>query len=171
VAGTSATGRENPVAKNTSITAQRRDDALLERYAPRGNECAYANLKLLTRVVTTLYDEALRPVDLCSGQLALLWAILATEPVEIGRLGVTTLTDQTTLSRTVAKLKKARLVSVRAGRDRRVKVVSLTEKGRQRFRDAMPLWEDAQRRAGTLLPLADVRALARQVRKAARAGG
>ena len=148
--------------------AQRRGDALLNGYAQRGSECAYANLKLLTRVVTTLYDEALRPVDLCAGQLALMWAILATEPVEIGRLGATTLTDQTTLSRTVAKLKKARLVSVRAGRDRRVKVVSLTPSGRQRFRDAMPLWENAQRSAGALLPLAEVRTLARQVREAAR---
>jgi DNA-binding MarR family transcriptional regulator len=152
-----------------SSAPQRRADPLLGGYAIRGNECAYANLKLLTRVVTTLYDEALRPVDLCAGQLALMWAILATEPVEIGRLGTTTLTDQTTLSRTVAKLKKARLVSVKAGHDRRVKIVSLTPSGRQRFRDAMPLWEDAQRRAGALLPLAEVRALARQVRKAARA--
>jgi hypothetical protein len=33
----------------------------------------------------------------------------------------------------------------------------------------MPLWEGAQKSAAALLPLADVRALARQVRKAARA--
>jgi DNA-binding MarR family transcriptional regulator len=157
------------MAKRTSTAAQRLGDTLLDGYAKRGNECAYANLKLLTRVVTTLYDEALRPVDLCAGQLALMWAILATEPVEIGRLGVTTLTDQTTLSRTVAKLKRARLVSVRAGQDRRVKFVSLTPTGRQRFRDAMPLWENAQRSAGAMLPLAEVRTLARQVRKASRA--
>ena len=157
------------MAKPASSALQRRADTVLDGYAIRGNECAYANLKLLTRVVTTLYDDALRPVDLCAGQLALMWAILATEPVEIGRLGVTTLTDQTTLSRTVAKLKNARLVSVKAGRDRRVKVVSLTPSGRQRFRDAMPLWESAQKSAAALLPLADVRALARRVRKAARA--
>lgn len=156
------------MAQRKSIAAQRRGDALLEGYARRGSECGYANLKLLTRVVTTLYDEALRPVGLCAGQLALLWAILATEPVEIGRLGVTTLTDQTTLSRTVAKLKKARLVSVTAAPDRRVKLVSLTPSGRQRFHDAMPLWEEAQRSANALLPLADVRAMARKVRRAAR---
>jgi DNA-binding MarR family transcriptional regulator len=159
------------MAKPPTSARPGRADPLLDGYAVRGSECAYANLKLLTRVVTTLYDEALRPVDLCAGQLALMWAILATEPVEIGRLGTTTLTDQTTLSRTVAKLKKARLVSVKAGRDRRVKVVALTPSGRQRFRDAMPLWEAAQRSAGALLPLSDVRALAREVRRASRAAG
>jgi DNA-binding MarR family transcriptional regulator len=137
-----------------------------ERYAPRGPECAYANLKLVARVLNTLYDDALRPVDLRAGQLALLWAILALEPVEIGHLGAATLTDQTTLSRTVAKLRKARLVSVRAGRDGRVRLLALTPTGRERFAAAMPLWEDAQKRAAEILPLADVRALARRVRKA-----
>jgi len=141
----------------------------IESYAPRGLECAYANLKLVARVLNTLYDDALRPVDLRAGQLALLWAILALEPVEFGQLGAATLTDQTTLSRTVAKLKKARLVSVRAGRDGRVRLLSLTPTGRERFQEAMPLWEDAQRRAAELVPLADARSLARRVRKGARA--
>ena len=42
------------------------------------------------------------PVRLRASQLALMWAILALEPVELGRLGTVTFTDQTTLSRTVA---------------------------------------------------------------------
>lgn len=145
------------------------DDALLAQYARRGSECAFANLRMLARVATSLYDDALRPVDLRAGQLALMWAILAAGPVEIGRLGEITLTDQTTLSRTVAKLKAARLVHVRPGPDRRVKLVSLTDTGRQRFQAAMPYWEDAQRRASELVPLDSVRTLARSVRRRARA--
>lgn len=143
-------------------------DPTLASYAPRGSECAYANLRMLARVAGTLYDDALRPVDLRAGQLALMWAILATEPVEIGELGRITLTDQTTLSRTIAKLRVARLVVVRPGEDRRVKVVSLSDTGRRRFAAAMPYWEEAQRNAARLLPLADVRSLARTVRKASR---
>ncbi len=152
----------------TEIPDRAVDSAAIAFYARRGNECAYANLKLMTRVLNTIYDDALRPVDLHAGQLALMWAIVAMEPVEIGRLGQVTLTDQTTLSRTVAKLKKAGLVRVRAGRDRRVKLVALTPAGRRRFGEAMPLWEEAQKRAAKLLPLGEVRALARQVRKRSR---
>jgi DNA-binding MarR family transcriptional regulator len=137
-------------------------------YVARGGECAYANMKLLSRVLGTVYDEALRPVDLRASQLALIWAIAAMEPVELGRLGRVTLTDQTTLSRTVEKLRAARLVSVRRGDDRRVRIACLTALGRQRFADAMPFWEDAQRRAGVLIPLDSVRALARRVRRATR---
>ncbi len=151
-----------------AIKSRATDPAAIASYARRGNECAYANLKLMTRVINTIYDDALRPVNLHAGQLALMWAIVAMEPVEMGKLAEVTITDQTTLSRTVAKLQDARLVQMRAGSDRRVKVVKLTAAGRRRFGQAMPLWEGAQRQAAELLPLAGIRTLARDVRKASR---
>jgi DNA-binding MarR family transcriptional regulator len=126
-------------------------------------------MKLISRVLSTVYDDALRPVELRASQLALLWAIAALEPVEFGRLGRVTMTDQTTLSRTVEKLRAARLVSVRTGVDRRVRILRLTARGKRRFAEAMPLWEIAQQRAGELLPLDQVRSLARRVRRAAQA--
>jgi len=157
------------MARSAFRTESRTNDTLLDDYAKRGSECAFANLRMLARVASTIYDDALRPVDLRAGQLALMWAILAAGPVEIGKLGLITVTDQTTLSRTIAKLKRARLVTVRTGGDRRVKIVSLSETGRQRFEAAMPYWEEAQRRAGELLPLEQVRTIARSVRRRARA--
>ena len=141
----------------------------LASYVPRGSECAYANLRLLSRVLGCVYDDALRPSGLRASQLALLWAIAAAEPVELSRLGYLTLTDQTTLSRTVEKLRAARLVGVRAGDDRRQKILRLTALGRVRFAAALPLWALAQRRARALLPLEDVQRLAKRVRRAARA--
>ena len=152
-----------------SAPASQRAAARAAAYVPRGGECAYANLKLLSRVIGTVYDEALRPSGLRASQLALLWAIAAAEPVDLGRLGYLTLTDQTTLSRTVEKLRAARLVSVRPGKDRRQKIVRMTRLGHGRFIHALPLWEVAQQRASDLLGLNDVRRLAKQVRRAVRA--
>src|SRR5579862_1901336 len=91
--------------------------AVADSYVRRGSECAFANLKLLARVVGTIYDDALRPAGLRASQLALLWAIATSEPVELGRLGSLTLTDQTTLSRTVEKLRCEGWVRVRQGDD------------------------------------------------------
>jgi len=153
------------IRESASDRAQR----VAAAYIPRNTECAYNNLKVMTRVVSSIYDEELRPVGLRASQLALLWAIRAMEPVEFGRLGATTFTDQTTLSRTVALLKRAGLVSVRVGDDRRVRVISTTAKGLARFAVAMPLWERAQARADALLSLDELRTVARKVRKAARA--
>jgi len=156
------------MARPAAGAARRNHQDVIETYAHRGSECAYANLKMLARVATNLYDDALRPVNLRAGQLALMWAILAAGPVEIGRLSHITVTDQTTLSRTIDKLRKARLVQVRPGRDRRVKLIALSDTGRQRFAAAMPYWEEAQRRADDLFPLAQVRDLARTVRRQSR---
>ena len=153
------------IRESASDRAQR----VATAYIPRNTECAYNNLKVMTRVVSSIYDEELRPVGLRASQLALLWAIRAMEPVEFGRLGATTFTDQTTLSRTVALLKRAGLVSIRVGNDRRVRVISTTAKGLARFAVAMPLWERAQARADELLSLDELRSVARKVRKAARA--
>jgi DNA-binding MarR family transcriptional regulator len=141
--------------------------ATLDRYAQRGRDCAYGNVRMIARSVGSLYDETLRPVDLRAAQLALLWAILATEPVEMVRLGAITLTDPTTLSRTVANLRQTGLVNVRRGNDGRTKMLSLSAHGRERFAAAMPYWEEAQRRVARLLPVLDVRALARRVHKVA----
>jgi len=157
------------MAKPNRESAGERAQRVTAAYIPRNTECAYNNLKVMTRVVSSIYDEELRPVGLRASQLALLWAIRAMEPVDFGRLGSTTFTDQTTLSRTVALLKKAGLVSVRVGDDRRVRVISLTPKGVERFAVAMPLWDRAQARADALLSLEDLRSVARKVRKTARA--
>ena len=157
------------MAKSNRESTGDRAQRVAVAYIPRNTECAYNNLKVMTRVVSAIYDEELRPVGLRASQLALLWAIRAMEPVDFGRLGATTFTDQTTLSRTVALLKRAGLVHVRVGDDRRVRVITLTPKGLERFAVAMPLWERAQNRADELLSLDELRNVARKVRKAARA--
>ena len=80
-------------------------------------------------------------------------------------------TDQTTLSRTVDKLRRAGLVAVEAGEDRRVRMLRLTAKGRRQFANAMPFWEEAQRRMDRWLSVARLEDFARQARRRARSGG
>ena len=135
-------------------------------YVHRGRrECAFSQLKLIGRLVNTVYDRALEPVGLRASQLALMWAIVALEPVDMTTLGAITYTDQTTLSRTVQTLRKMRLVSVKPGEDRRVKLLALSPGGKARFAAAMPYWEHAQRDAARLMPLEMVNELGRQVRQ------
>jgi len=136
-------------------------------YVHRGRrECAFSQLKLLGRIVGTIYDQALEPVGLRASQLALMWAIVAMEPVDMTRLGATIHTDQTTLSRTVQTLRRMRLVSVKPGPDRRVKLLALSATGKARFAAAMPYWENAQRDAGRIMPLDVISALGKQVHRA-----
>ena len=145
------------------------DDDVVSAYAPRGAECAFANLRLLARVVGGVYDEHLGAAGLRASQLALMWAIVASEPVEQKVLERITRTDQTTLSRTVEKLRAAGLVIVAPGPDRRVRHIRLSARGRRAFAGAMPHWEAAQQEAAAWFSLAGLTNLGRAARRMSRA--
>jgi len=140
------------------------DAATLEAYARRGRECAFANVRMLGRIIGAYYDEALRPADVRASQLALMWAILASEPVDHKTLGRLTRTDQTTLSRTVDHLRDAGLVRIEAGEDRRVRVLRLSPRGRRVFLRAMPYWEEAKRAVAEALSLTKLAAMSKAAR-------
>ena len=103
-----------------------------------------------------------------ASQLALLWAIAACEPVDITRLSEVTATDQTTLSRTLDKLRRSGLVDAEAGDDRRMRVMRLSTAGRDRFAEAMPYWDAAQQELERWLSLSTLKKLARRARRLAR---
>jgi DNA-binding MarR family transcriptional regulator len=54
--------------------------------------------------------------------------------------------DRTTLTRNLKPLEKRGLVRVAEGDDRRVRVVTLTPRGRGALAAALPLWKKAQER-------------------------
>jgi DNA-binding MarR family transcriptional regulator len=124
---------------------------------------------MLGRVVGAFYDEMLRPADVRAAQLALLWAIVAREPVDQKELGRITETDQTTLSRTVEHLRTAGLVIVEPGTDRRTRSIRLSPRGRAAFMRALPFWEEAQRRLAESVSLDELARLARAARRFSRA--
>jgi DNA-binding MarR family transcriptional regulator len=134
-------------------------------YRRRGRECAFANLKLMSRAIGSLYDEVLVPSGLRASELALLWAIVALEPAPMSALADATLTDASTLSRTISRLCDEGLCRIAHGADRRARIVATTALGRRRFRHAMPHWERAQALARDLVPVAEIERLARHVRR------
>jgi DNA-binding MarR family transcriptional regulator len=148
--------------------AARDDAARIAALVPLGSACAFANARMLGRIVGTFYDEMLRPADLRAAQLALMWAIAAREPVDQKALGRVTQTDQTTLSRTVENLRAAGLVNVDAGSDRRMRLIRLSPRGRRAFARALPYWREAQEALAGTVSIEDLARLARAARRFAR---
>src|SRR5579875_1751174 len=113
--------------------------------------CVAVRLRLLNRVVTNFYDEALRPLDLKVSQLNIL--------IVTARLGLARPTqvceilqlDASTLSRNVKPLQAHGWVEVVPGEDARAQPFRLTPKGKRLIEEAVPAWEEAQRRASELL--------------------
>ncbi|MBD1916118.1 MULTISPECIES: MarR family winged helix-turn-helix transcriptional regulator [Cyanophyceae] len=106
--------------------------------------CMGMHVRRASRIVTQVYDSALRPVGLGVNQFMLLAAVHLMESVAITHLAQELFTDQTTLTRNLKLLEKRGLVAINSGEDRRVKLVSLTAEGQLILTQAIPLWEQAQ---------------------------
>ena len=106
--------------------------------------CACANLRRAARVITRLYDAALRPTGLGVAQFTLLQALTTAPGISQKQLASLLEIDSTTLTRTLAPLRSARWLRSTAGDDRREVHLALTATGRRAYTRALPYWERAQ---------------------------
>ncbi len=109
-----------------------------------GEVCACYNLRRAARLVTQLFDDAMRPSGVRVTQFTLLSAICGFEPVTVGRLAAATGMDRTTLTRNLQLLERQKLVRSQPGADQREREVSLTEHGHDVLARALPHWRRAQ---------------------------
>ena len=93
-----------------------------------------------------MYNRELRPAGLELTQFALLMALNLTGETTQGDLGKLLALDTTSLTRMLRLLTKRGWIGVKAGEDRRQRLLRLTPSGRQKLRQSLPHWERAQRR-------------------------
>jgi DNA-binding MarR family transcriptional regulator len=120
-------------------------------------ECLCFRARRASRLITRIYDEALRPLGIQATQLTLLNAVtmFGERGATMARLADVLAMDQTTLSRNLRPLAAGGLLRVAAPpSDRRVRVATLTAAGRRMVADALPLWEDAHERVVDALGVA-----------------
>src|SRR6266852_670144 len=108
--------------------------------------CACQNLRRLTRLVTRIYDQELRNAGIEITQFGLLTALAIVGEANQKALSAGFAMDSTTLTRTLALLRKQGWIHVRPGKDRRERVFRLTEAGKKQIAMAQPHWQAAERR-------------------------
>jgi DNA-binding MarR family transcriptional regulator len=114
-------------------------------------DCVAVRLRLLNRVVTNLYDDALRPLGLKVSQMNILVVAARlgiAEPSQMCRL---LQMDLSTLSRNLERLRARGWIEAVRDRDARVHPFRVTDAGRELIRQAYPAWQEAQGRATELL--------------------
>jgi DNA-binding MarR family transcriptional regulator len=129
------------------------------------SECVAVRLRMLNRVITNIYDDALRPLDLKVSQMTILVAAAkmgTARPTEVcERLHL----DVSTLSRNVERMKARGWLEVVPDEDARAQPFRLTPKGKRLIEKAVPAWEEAQRRASELLGNEGISLLDKAARK------
>ena len=107
--------------------------------------CINANLRKATRAVTNLYAQEMHETELHRTQFTLLSTISGYKECTVTELAAHMAMDQTTVTRSVDKLRKAGYVEAIAGEDRRTRILRLTDSGREKVETAYPAWQRAQR--------------------------
>jgi len=130
-----------------TITPMNRHEAIRttgqapERLSP----CVCSTLRMVTRAVTQLYDDVLRPSGLRVTQFSLLATLAHLGEANLRQLEQRLAVDQTTLTRSLALLERDGVIERVPHPDGRIKAMRPTAKGRRVLDVAWPLWTQAQR--------------------------
>lgn len=108
--------------------------------------CACANLRRTARLVTQLYEQALRPTGVTGPQFTLLQSLKLAPAISQKQLAELLGIDSTTLTRTLALLRKRGWINAQPGVDRRALRLRLTAAGEREYERALPHWQSAQKR-------------------------
>jgi len=103
--------------------------------------CLCLHVQRAARALARRFDQALKPVGLTNGQFSLLMAMNRPEPAPMGQLARLLTMDRTTLTAALKPLERNGLVRMEADpSDRRSRLLSLTDKGRETLAAALPIW-------------------------------
>lgn len=122
--------------------------AMIDKVA---NECIAVRLRMLNRVVTNIYDDALRSLDLKVSQMNILVAAAkmgTARPIEVCEY---LHLDVSTLSRNVERMRARGWLEVAPDEDGRSQPFRLTPQGRKLLEQAVPAWNKAQQQVKKVL--------------------
>jgi DNA-binding MarR family transcriptional regulator len=113
--------------------------------------CIATRVRQLSRIVTRVYDEAMRPLGITASQFTLLTQLAQQDAITAVEIGFTLDIEKSTLSRNLKRLLALGHIVMDPPAGRRGRGLHLTPKGRAVIKDAYPVWLEAQQRAIAVL--------------------
>src|SRR6186997_1094164 len=114
-------------------------------------ECIAVRLRMINRVITNIYDNALRPLDLKVSQMNILVAAAKMGTVRPLEVCEYLHLDVSTLSRNVERMKARGWLEVVPDEDGRSQPFRLTSQGWKLLEKAVPAWSAAQQQVTRVL--------------------
>jgi len=100
------------------------------------------------RALSSFYEEALRATGLRVTQLTILQVLARAGEVSQGRLGEILAMDSTSLTRTLAIMRRRGWIAERRGEDQRERLLRLSRGGAAKLKRVTPVWNEVQARLG-----------------------
>ena len=108
------------------------------------DDCYLHRVRLLSRTITSIYDEALRPLDLKVTQMNMMGVITRLGPISPCDMSQKLQMDKSTLSRNVDRLITYGWIELIPGDNGRSHQLRITQKGRGIMKKASKFWKQAQ---------------------------
>jgi DNA-binding MarR family transcriptional regulator len=125
--------------------------------------CYCGSIRQASRVVTQIYDKALKPSGVKITQFSILRLLSHVPGLTTGEMAEALVMDSTTLTRTLKIIHDSKWIESTPGEDRRERHWSLTEEGKARLREAEPLWKSAQKEFAEMMSDVDLDELTKSV--------
>ncbi|HSR67249.1 MAG TPA: MarR family winged helix-turn-helix transcriptional regulator [Acidobacteriota bacterium] len=110
--------------------------------------CLAGRVRLLNRVITSAYNEALRPHGVRVEQLGLLSMVFFLDRPTPSQMEQFLRIERSTLSRNLKRMRDNGWIENLPGPDARSHCLCVTEKGKRLMRQALQSWRGAQKRLG-----------------------
>ena len=105
--------------------------------------CLCLHVQRAARSLARLFDEAFRPVGLTNGQFSLLMSLNRPRPARMREVAALLAMDRTTLTAALKTLERRGLLAVDVDPDdRRGRLLTLTDAGRETLSRAVPIWRE-----------------------------
>ena len=108
--------------------------------------CISTRVRQLSRIVTRVYDDALRPHKITASQFTLLTQLANQDGITAAEIGCTLDIEKSTLSRNLKRLLALGLITMDPPAGRRGRGLHLTPKGEIVIQQGYPVWREAQTR-------------------------
>ncbi|KWT71520.1 MULTISPECIES: MarR family winged helix-turn-helix transcriptional regulator [Hyphomicrobium] len=115
------------------------------------NACLATRVRQLSRIVTRVYDDAMRPLGITASQYTLLAQLAARDAITAVEIGHELDIEKSTLSRNLKRLLALGHINMDPPAGRRGRGLHLTPKGQAVLKEAFPIWQDAQKRAYSVM--------------------
>jgi DNA-binding MarR family transcriptional regulator len=113
--------------------------------------CLSTRIRQLNRIITRVYDDAMRPLGITASQFTLLTQLAQQDGITAVEIGHSLDIEKSTLSRNLKRLLQDGLLTMDPPAGRRGRGLHLTPKGEMVIQHGFPVWREAQTRTIRIL--------------------
>ena len=107
-------------------------------------QCLSVRMRLLNRMVNSIFDNALRPYDVKASQMNILVTVAHYQETTCQEVCSLLQMDSSTFSRSLVRLKKHHWLSSEPSGDGKIRTIRITTEGMKKVEEIFPAWQHAQ---------------------------